>query len=234
MELEKVKTRLKKEKKEKKPISKKKAIFAVILIALAFSGSFIIYFILQIALRTNTPMVVVVSGSMEPNINIGDLCFLEGKDPEDIKVGTIEDQNGDVIVFDAHEVWEDPPDDPVVHRVIGSKHNDSGYYFLTKGDNNNLVDEGGSKVYVPEDHIIGVVCGRIPYIGYVKIWLTNTGLFIPIFILVAVPLVISIIWDVVKGEDEEEKKGGIKDIKKDDKKIIEDKRISDDPALKRD
>ncbi len=32
----------------------------------------------------------------------------------------------------------------------------------------------------------------------------------------------------------EKKKGGIKDIKKDDKKIVEEKRISDELALKRD
>ncbi len=230
MEREKVRTRSRKDKKEKKPISKRKAILAVILIALAFSGSFIIYFILQITLRTSTPMVVVVSGSMEPNIHIGDLLFLQGRDPEDIKAGTIEDKKGDVIVYDARDLWDGAPDDPIVHRVVDKWENDSVWYFLTKGDANDDVD----KAPVPEDHIVGVVCGRIPYIGYVKIFLSDTGLFIPIFIIVAVPLVISIIWDVVKGEDEKEKKGEIKEIKKVDNKIIEQERVSDESALKRD
>ena len=80
--------------KKKEKSSKKKIIIAIVLIIFAFSGFFLIYFIMQIALNTNTPMVVVVSGSMEPNLLRGDLLFLKGKDPATIKDGTIEEKRG--------------------------------------------------------------------------------------------------------------------------------------------
>jgi len=60
-------------KERREPIPKKKVAISIFLIGFAFLGSYLIYFILQIALNTSTPMVVVVSGSMEPNINKGDL-----------------------------------------------------------------------------------------------------------------------------------------------------------------
>ena len=49
-------------KKEKSASRKRKIIVTVILISLAFSGAFIIYFVMQFSLNTKTPMVVVVSG----------------------------------------------------------------------------------------------------------------------------------------------------------------------------
>ncbi|MFX1501394.1 MAG: signal peptidase I, partial [Promethearchaeota archaeon] len=123
--------------------AKRKIIIAVVLIFFAFSGSFLIYFIMQITLNTSNPMVVVVSGSMEPNLLKGDLLFLKGKDPATIKSGTIEGKEGDIIVFDARNLpgWIKPPNDPIVHRVI-DKYNDSGLFFRTKGDANPSPDPG--------------------------------------------------------------------------------------------
>lgn len=199
-------------RKDKEEVPKKKIAIAIFLIVFAFSGSFLIYFILQVSLNTQTPMVVVISGSMEPNIHKGDLLFLGGIEPEEIKSGTIEDKEGDVIVYDARGLWDGAPDEPIVHRVIDKWENESGYYFLTKGDANSSPD----KSPVPEDRIIGVVVGRIPYIGWVKIFLTDTGLFIPLMVILAVPLIISIIWDVVKEDLEEDKKK----IEKEEDKIF--------------
>ena len=195
-------------KKEKEISTKRKIITAVILIVLAFSGSFLIFFIMQISLDTKLPMVVVVSGSMEPKYNKGDLLFVKGKDPAIIKNGTIDGKEGDVIVFDAHGLWSNPPADPVVHRVVGKRY-DNGWLFTTKGDANASPDEAE----VPANKIFGVVCGIIPYIGWVKILLTDSGLLIPLLIIISVILVISIIWDLIKKEEEEK-------ISEDNKKII--------------
>ncbi len=187
----------KKTKKEKRrdPIPKKKVAISIFLIGFAFFGSYLIYFILQIALNTSTPMVVVVSDSMSPNINKGDLLFLQGVNPEDIKVG-------DVIVYDAYGLWPGAPEDPIVHRVIDIEEDDGKLYFETKGDNNYKKD----KEPVPENRVIGKVVGRIPYIGWVKIILTDYGLLFPVIIILSVPLVVSILWDFIKGESEEEEK----------------------------
>jgi len=185
-------------KQEKKPSTKRKIIVTVILLGAAFSGAFLIYFVMQVALNTDTPMVVVVSGSMEPNLLIGDLLFLKGTDPENIKNGTIEGKEGDIIVFNAYNLWPHAPAEPIVHRVVDKKY-DNGWFFLTKGDANLLPDAE----WVPETMVIGVVVGRIPYIGWVKIILTDSGLLIPLLVIVSVLLVISVIWDIVKKEKDE-------------------------------
>ena len=188
-------------KYEKEASTKRKIIVTIILLGVAFSGAFLVYFIMQIALNTKTPMVVVVSGSMKPKLHRGDLLFLRGKDGENIKNGTIEGKEGDIIVFDAHGIWSHPPPDPVVHRVIDKWYvSGDGWYFRTKGDANSSPDIGD----VPESSILGVVVGRIPYIGWVKIALTDSGLLIPLLVIVSLLLVISLIWDIAKKEDDEE------------------------------
>ncbi|MFX0077362.1 MAG: signal peptidase I [Candidatus Hermodarchaeota archaeon] len=195
--------------KLKKPIPHKKIIIAVVLIAVAFFGSFVLYFILQVALNTESPVVVVISGSMEPNIHKGDLLFLMGKDPEDIRSGTALDQTGDVIVFDAQGLWIGAPQEPIVHRIINKYQIGDTWYFTTKGDANSFPDPED----VPESNIIGVVVGRIPYIGWVKIFLTDSHLLIPLLVVISALLIYSIVKDIIKGEDEEEDKKIAKDQK---------------------
>ncbi len=180
--------------------NKKKIIVSAFLLIFAFTGSYLIYFILQITLNTPTPMVVVVSRSMEPNIHVGDLLFLRGvDDPSQIKAGTVEDMTGDVIVYDPRGLWPGAPNDPIVHRVIDKYHDGQRWWFLTKGDNNNCPDPA----WIPEENIIGIVVGRIPYIGYAKIFLTDSGLLIPLLVILSMLLVISIVWDFIKKEEDE-------------------------------
>ena len=186
-------------RKEKSTSKKRKIIVTVIFIALAFSGAFIIFFVMQIALNTQTPMVVVISGSMKPNLNEGDLLFLRGKDSANIKNGSSEGKEGDIIVFNALGLWDLAPAEPIVHRVI-SKRYDNGWFFLTKGDANPAHDAAE----IPQTRILGVVVGRIRYIGWIKILLTDSGLLVPILVGVSVLLLISIIWDLVKKDEEEE------------------------------
>ncbi|KKK50055.1 hypothetical protein LCGC14_3128860 [marine sediment metagenome] len=203
MEKKYIKTSFDKKKLKKKDSSpKRKIIIAILLIGFAFSGSFLIYYIMQVSLSTETPMVVVVSGSMRPNLLEGDLLFLKGKDPALIKNGTLNGKEGDIIVFDARELpgWMAPPSEPIVHRVIAKKY-DNGWFFLTKGDANPSHDSS----WIPDSRVIGVVVGRIPYIGWVKILLTDSGLLVPLLVIVSALLIISIVWDIIKGDDEKGK-----------------------------
>ncbi len=191
----------KSEKEEEKPKSKKRIIIAVVTIAFAFFGSFFAFFIMQITLNTETPVVVVESGSMEPTIYRGDLLIVRGIPASEIRNGTIEDMDGDIIVFDAQGVWSNPPAEPIVHRVVDKKFEDGIWQFRTKGDNNLLTDQG----WVPEDNIFGVVVFKIPWLGWVKIFLTESGLLIPLLIIISALLIISIIYDIYKKYEKEDK-----------------------------
>jgi len=184
--------------KEKKPVSRRKIIIAVVMISVAFFGSFFVYFILQISFNTESPIVVVVSGSMEPQIHKGDLLFVMGIDAEDIKNGTAEDKDGDIIVFNAQ--WFSAPIEPIVHRVINKYLVGDKWYFETQGDANLIPDQAPTS----EDNIIGVVVGGIPYIGWVKIFLTDSGLLIPLLIVISALLIISIVRDIYKGDDDDD------------------------------
>ncbi|MFX1408033.1 MAG: signal peptidase I [Promethearchaeota archaeon] len=183
-------------REEKRPLPKKKIIIAVVMICFAFLGSFLVYFILQISLNSKTPVVVVISNSMVPNINKGDLLFVKGVNAEDIKNGTAENLEGDVIVFDARNLWMGAPNEPIVHRVIDKWETGGIYYFQTKGDANSSPDPAP----VPEDRVNGIVVGRIPFIGWIKIVLADSGLLIPILVIISALLIISIIWDIIKDE----------------------------------
>ena len=187
-------------KKEKKPASRKKIIIAVVMISIAFFGSFLVYFILQISFNTKSPIVVVVSGSMETQIHKGDLLFVMGREPENIKNGTIIDKDGDIIVFNAQGLWPSAPLDPIVHRVIDKYQVGDTWYFRTKGDANSIPDAAP----IPESRIIGVVIGGIPYIGWVKIFLTESGLLIPLLVIISALLIISIVRDIYKGDDDDQ------------------------------
>ncbi len=186
--------------KEKKPVPRKKIIIAVVMISIAFLGSFLVYFILQISFNTETPIVVVVSGSMEPQIHEGDLLFVMGREPENIKNGTIIDKDGDIIVFNAQGLWPSAPIEPIVHRVIDKYQVGDTWYFRTKGDANSIPDQAP----VPETRIIGVVVGGIPFIGWVKIFLTDSGLLIPLLVIISALLIFSIVRDIYKGDDDEQ------------------------------
>ncbi|MBY9019561.1 MAG: signal peptidase I [Candidatus Lokiarchaeota archaeon] len=187
-------------KKEKKSISRKKIIIAVVMISVAFFGSFLVYFILQVSFNTESPIVVVVSGSMEPQIHEGDLLFVMGIEPDNIKNGTIEDKDGDIIVFDAYGLWHTAPVEPIVHRVIDKYQVGDTWYFRTKGDANSIPDAAP----IPESRVIGVVIGGIPYIGWVKIVLTESGLLIPLLVIISALLIISIVRDIYKGDDDDD------------------------------
>jgi len=199
-------------KKEKKSVSRKKIIIAVVMISIAFFGSFLVYFILQVSFNTETPIVVVVSGSMEPQIHKGDLLFVMGREPENIKNGTIIDKDGDIIVFNAQGLWPSAPIEPIVHRVIDKYQIGDTWYFRTKGDANSIPDAAP----VPEDRVIGVVVGGIPFIGWVKIFLTDSGLLIPLLIVISALLIISIVRDIYKGDDDDDDDDDAQDEKNKD------------------
>ena len=92
----------------------------------------------------------VISGSMAPEYNVGDLIYVK-----EVDVDTI--QTGDVITFVLNE-------DLVVatHRVV--EIDAENKHFYTKGDANETVD--ASPVHF--NNVIGMPKFRIPLLGYVS------------------------------------------------------------------
>ncbi len=132
------------------------SIQSIVILCLVIGSTFGGYGILCLAMGTPTPLVVVISESMEPNLYVGDLLILQVKAPEDIQVD-------DIIVFQ-DKTWE--KDTRIVHRVVDIQEIDGILYYYTEGDNNDMQDPG-ERTY---DEIIGVVVGRIPLIGNVSIF----------------------------------------------------------------
>lgn len=119
---------------------------------------------LGIVANTSSPIVVVLSGSMEPAFQRGDLLFLWNRESR-LKVG-------DIIVYDSPE-----RDIPIVHRILREHSSDKKQLILTKGDNNPVDDlflYGRKKHYLERDEdVTGVTKWYIPYVGYPTIYLSE-------------------------------------------------------------
>ncbi len=176
---------------------------------------FVIFFafgtvpLLKVVLKTDYPLVVVSSGSMEPTISKGDILIIKWKDPADIEAGSHTDRTGDVLLYDSVGVWDDPADQPIVHRVVEKLYDDEEdkYYFVTQGDDNSRTDPPGLVIEnpIPEDKVIGVVAGKIPFIGWIKLGMSRLpGVSTIVVIGLGIFLVISIASDLVKSSKDKE------------------------------
>jgi signal peptidase len=110
-------------------------------------GIAICYSIISALLRTNKFLVTVTSNSMEPTLKKGDIAII--KNVEDIRVG-------DIIVFESRG-------DLYIHRVVGIDQE----YYITKGDAYSYPDLGK----INRERILGKVVAKIPYLGYLNIFL---------------------------------------------------------------
>jgi signal peptidase len=119
--------------------------------------------------------LIVLTDSMYPNIQSGDLIICRETDPASVEVG-------DVISF------FDPQGDGtsvVSHRVKSIIHEDGTLAFRTQGDANNAEDDAT----VPAENLVGVYQSRIAGAGNVAMFMqTSTGLIVcvvlPLFLLV--------------------------------------------------
>lgn len=112
---------------------------------------------------------IVMSGSMETTINIGDLVIVKKVNSSSIHIGDIiAFKNGNIVI--SHRVKE----------II----NDSGTYkFKTKGDNNNVADD----FIVNSDAIEGIFVNKIPGLGSILLFLGKPiGLLMVILVIIIV------------------------------------------------
>ncbi|CAD6566000.1 MAG: Signal peptidase complex catalytic subunit [Alectoria sarmentosa] len=133
--------------------------------ALVLSTAFMLWKGLSVATDSPSPIVVVLSGSMEPAFQRGDLLFLWNRGQNT--------QVGEIVVYNVKG-----KDIPIVHRVVRRYGGgDEPLQLLTKGDN-NLADDTelyarGQDYLTRSTDIIGSVVGYVPFVGYVTILLSE-------------------------------------------------------------
>ncbi|KAF2133301.1 signal peptidase complex catalytic subunit sec11 [Dothidotthia symphoricarpi CBS 119687] len=133
--------------------------------ALVLSTAFMLWKGLSVASDSPSPIVVVLSGSMEPAFQRGDLLFLWNRG--------LDTQVGEIVVYNVKG-----KDIPIVHRVVRRYGGgETPLQLLTKGDN-NLADDTelyatGQSFLNRKEDVIGSVIGFIPFVGYVTILLSE-------------------------------------------------------------
>jgi len=145
----------------------------IVLIAVLFAATYGSVAAMKIVFHTESPLMVVSSGSMIPVLNVGDIILVRGADPASVTVGTI-------IIF--HSPYDYAT--PIVHRVIVIDHEDGQIFFETKGDNNAVPD--GWRV--PAANLMGVYVAKLPYVGLLSLELRG-----PLGIILIVLLVLLIV-----------------------------------------
>ena len=210
---------------------------SAIVIAIIIAVVLGLFFGLQFALGTSVPVRVVESGSMcvtydggcdgwshpfEQTLHVGDIIVIQQINPADLNANY---PNSDIIVY---ENPTNPTATPIVHRIV-EKYEDNGtLYFQTKGDGNSgdkwpkipvSPQEYDSHTLwstgqgVPQNHVIGKVVMRIPYFGWVTLFLRNNTWGLPVVVaLILLLVVLEFVIPIVKGKrskPEEEQKNKI-------------------------
>lgn len=125
---------------------------------------------------------IIVSPSMVPNINVQDAIIIGRTDPNDLK-------QGDIISYLATDSYYSGK--VITHRIIGIEDVNGELLFRTKGDNNNVADG----VLVNEDNVYGKVLFRIPFLGYVRQFLST---YFGWILCIALPILYLIMTEVVR------------------------------------
>lgn len=126
--------------------------------------------------------MIVLTDSMYPSIQSGDLIICHTEDPANVKAG-------DVISF------FDPAGNGstvVTHRVVEvTTDENGGLAWITKGDANNTEDAN----IVPAENLAGVYSLRIHNLGSVAIFMQTTK---GLIICVVCPILLLVIYDMVR------------------------------------
>ncbi|QBM87369.1 signal peptidase, endoplasmic reticulum-type [Metschnikowia aff. pulcherrima] len=137
-------------------------------LAYVFTSAFIAWKTLGVVANSHSPIVVVLSGSMEPAFQRGDILFLWNRDTY-AKVG-------DVVVYEIKG-----KSIPIVHRVLREHRSEDDQLLLTKGDNNaqdDLLLYSRKQNYLSQKNdLVGTVKGYFPKLGYITILLTENMYF---------------------------------------------------------
>jgi signal peptidase I len=142
-------------------------------------------------------------------LHIGDIIVIQKVNPADLNANY---PNSDIIVY---ENPTDPTSTPIVHRIVKVDNINGTLYFQTKGDGNSLdkwpktpgVAEYDSNTLwntgqgVPQNLVIGRVVMRIPYFGWITLFLRSNSWGLPVIVgLILLLIVLEFIIPIVTGK----------------------------------
>lgn len=134
--------------------------------------------------------MIILTDSMYPEIESGDLIICRQTDAEEVQVG-------DIICF------FDPAGNgtsTVTHRVMEiTTDENGGLAWVTKGDANNAEDQ----VKVPAEKLVGVYSTRIAGAGNIAMFMQTTQ---GLIICVICPIILLIAYDIIRRRLYEKKK----------------------------
>ena len=125
--------------------------------------------------------LIVLTDSMYPEIESGDLIICRTAEADEIEVN-------DIISF------FDPAGNGtsiVTHRVIEIVEEDGEISFRTRGDNNNTED----KELVPAENLVGVYKMRIAGAGHIAMFMQSTA---GLIICVVLPIILLVGYDIIR------------------------------------
>ena len=143
-------------------------IYILIIPIIIYNISLIVFSIIN---KNETPCFfgiktfVIVSGSMQPDLMIGDIVIVKNCDKNDINVG-------DIISYRSGQ-------SVITHRIVEFIESDGQTGYITKGDNNNVKDN----VVVKFEDIEGKYIGKISKLGNVVLFLKNKIVIISIILI---------------------------------------------------
>lgn len=186
-----------------------KTVVAIVLIVAIVLG-FLVG--LQFGLHTSNPALTVESGSMsipydgndnfwlslahpfDRTLSIGDIIIVQGVNPKDLNTNY---PNSDIIVF--HSPYD--PSMLIVHRIIGTEVVNGTTYYLTKGDGNGnpwpQTPQSGLDQWdnnnppgVPQSMVVGKVVMRIPWFGWITLFMRDNRWGLPVVVALILLLVV--------------------------------------------
>jgi signal peptidase I len=136
------------------------------------------------AIQGSTCFLIVLSGSMAPSMNPGDIVISNHIDPKDVHLN-------DVITF----IYADYPKKFITHRVVNVASSEAGMIqYQTKGDANKEPDGR----WVQSQEVVGKVTFVIPYLGYVSNFAKSKLGFLTIIIIPAILIISQGVWTIHK------------------------------------
>lgn len=146
-------------------------------------GLLLLFFVILPTVQGSMHFLIVLSGSMSPEMNPGDIVVSKYFDPDEIKIN-------DVITFK----FADNQKNCITHRVINITNEYGSIHFQTKGDANEDPDQG----MVAATELIGKVVFTIPYLGYLPHFAHSPLGFIVLIVLPGILIIIVEIRNIAK------------------------------------